>query len=1073
MGSQDNISRFFRGNTKHSLSSDLFFQPLSWEKEDITIEDENSDEEECEYKSDDEKQYTKKYKDKSLIIRTYGLTKEGISVCLEITDFQPYFLLKLPDNFSKSAIYTLQNQIKKFVSYQKKELLFSSVYMKKLYFFDNYKDHLFLKIHFKSESARWNTIKALSNEEKEYSTGFNIEYTKTKPIRLNGIKYQFDIYESNMDTIIRFIHISKIKPSGIIKVEKSKLNSTDIKAKCQIVYKTHWKNIIPVDEEWISPFRVSSFDIECTSKDGSFPQASRKDDKIIQIGTTTRVYGEKFCRIRHIVTIKKCENIDDIKHPSSDEYVVVESVDTEQELLHIWAKHIQNIDPDVIIGYNIFGFDWKYMFDRAKLLNCEKKITCIGRLHYRDCKLKDQRLSSNAMGHNILHYPIINGRVQIDILPVIRNNHNLKSYKLDNVADHFLNLRKNDLPPSQIFEKYKSGTPNDIKTIAEYCIQDCILVNDLFDKLDIFINSVGMSNVCLIPISLLFTRGQGIKVFSKIAEKCLERNTAFPLLLSLKYNESVIGYEGAIVLEPEPSFHKKPIAVGDFGSLYPSSMIENNISYETYIPDVDKEKYKDMEKSMSFRCNSVFIREHGNNPSKTCYFAENLKVPAKDENDKRTIPNLDGKGIIPSLLQDLLKARKAAKKQMNNEKDPFQKAVYNGKQLALKVTANSVYGYTGAKFSDLRFIDLAASTTATGREKILLAKKYAEENYKGTNVIYGDTDSIFLDLSGCEKLKTCYGEKLLEGTIELAQEMCDFITSKLRKPQVLEYEKTFWPFMILSMKRYAGNKYEFSPKEFSFTSMGLVTKRRDNAPVLKKIYKGIIDIIFNHETGNDAVKNAISFYRESVSNLLNGNVDLDDLVVSKTLKTGYKNPTQITHKVLAEKIKERDPGSAPVSNDRIPYIFIDSKEIKCHICKKRVNVDKCKCKICMHLYCSEHFKRHKKECIPRCRICWSTNKVTCCNNCGGGFCSKDKINHSCSNINEKILQGDLAETPCYIRENNIKVDYRYYYDHQIKNPVSQIFELFEETKKVDPLKDIIIKDNNRKNGMKNIRDFFT
>lgn len=1429
------IASLYRGQRPHKFKdSDLIFQALFWEKEDQDVEDEDEDgdkEDEYNYSAFNEddngfgyETQEKKYKEKRLVLRTYGLTKDGTSVCLEITGFQPYFLLKLPPEWGKSRIKTLQSRISTMVGYRKKELLFSTVRMKKLYYFDNYKDHSFLKISFKTDSARWETMKALIPKEKENISPHVIKFQETNPINIGGIKVKLHVYESTMDTIIRFIHISGIKPSGIIKIDKQNLKRTVTKSTCQITKSTNWKNVCPVDEDWIAPFRVSSYDIECTSKDGSFPQADRKEDKVIQIGTTTRIYGEKYCRIRHIVTLKNSNDIPDVKHKKHpDELVIVESVKTERELLTLWAKHICALDPDVMIGYNIFGFDWKYIYDRAKKLRCEKHVSRIGRLAGKECKLKDQRLSSSSMGHNFLHYPLINGRVQIDLLPVIRNSYNLNSYKLDNVAKHFLGLQKNDLPPDQIFARYNAGGSEDIKVIAEYCLQDCLLVNNLFDKLDVFVNSIGMSNVCLVPISLLFTRGQGIKVFSKIGEKCLQRNTAFPTLVKIEHQKDgkkEVGYEGAIVLEPKPGFYDDPIAVLDYGSLYPSTMIEHNISYETYVQeDLNKEGESRKHDKMEFdlfdgetketdncRYNSIYIREYGGMFDKTCVYAEPLLEKPKDEHDKKMMPNLKGKGIIPSLLQDLLTARKAAKKQMAATTDPFKKAVYNGKQLALKVTANSVYGYTGAKFSDLRFIDLAASTTAGGREKIYVAKDFAEKKYLGTVVVYGDsvapdtplllrkengditirsinqlvsnwgncpiddtgkqhsetdekfevwtdqgwskvqnvmkhkvckkmyrvlthtglvdvtedhsllnkdgqevtpnqvnigsellhsfpednfkenevinkdlafvygfffaegsagcydtkwgakntwgivnqdltplekcqnilkehgietkildcrdssavhklvpvgkikpmaveyhkkfychdrykkvpdiilngtneviqgfmdgyyegdgdkgsimrcdckgqigamglfyiirrlgyhasincrkdkpnvfrvtgtksyqrkspikikklfelpndrctevydlttenhhfhagvgqlivhnTDSIFINPCQHPSLKGLKGKELLAATIKLGEEMANYITSQLRKPQVLEYEKTFWPYMIITKKRYAGNKYEFSPDKYKFTSMGLVTKRRDNAPILKRIYKGVLDIMFGQDESSVAVKKAVKLYREGATDLLKGNVDLKDLVVSKTLKTGYKNPTTITHKVLAEKITDRDPGNAPSCNERIPYVFIDAKEITCHACKKKVNIEKCKCKICMYLYCSTHLRRHKDTCVPRCRMCWTKKNVSCCGVCGGGYCTKHKIDHKCSNINEKALQGDLAETPSYIKENNIKVDYRYYLDHQIRKPVSQIFELIKETKGVDPLKQIIIKDNNRKNGIRNITDFF-
>jgi DNA polymerase delta subunit 1 len=505
---------------------------------------------------------------------------------------------------------------------------------------------------------------------------------------------------------------------------------------------------------------VSSFDIECTSKDGSFPQAQRKEDKIIQIGTTTRVYGEKNCFVRHIVTLKECDEIPDLE----DEKVIVESVATEKELIRTWAKHIQKIDPDVIIGYNIFGFDWKYVYDRAELIGIPRAISKINRVSEKDCKLKSQRLSSSAMGHNLLHYPLISGRVQIDLLHVVRREHNLTSYKLDNVANHFLGLRKNDLPPHKIFEKYHNGTPEDIKIIAEYCIQDCILVNDLFDKLDIFVNSLGMSNVCLVPISLLFTRGQGIKVFSKIAEKCLGRDTLFPTLVKPDFTKGV-GYEGAIVLDPTSGFYEDPIAVLDYGSLYPSSIIEYDISYETLLKNNDE--FRDLD----YRYNTITFDQLDESKKKigetTCVYAESSS----------------GKGIVPSLLMDLLSARKAAKKQMKNANDPFKKSVYNGKQLALKITANSVYGYTGAKFSDLRLQNLAASTTAVGRLRIHTAKNLAEEKFPGAKCIYGDSVAPDTPL-----LLRCEGKIIIERIDKLVKEWNPKIKGKQHAPPFKKFE---------------------------------------------------------------------------------------------------------------------------------------------------------------------------------------------------------------------------------------------------------------------------------------------
>ena len=1044
MSREERIQELFRNNKPYTFNKDnLVFQTLKWEKEDIPY---------------DEEDYSL---GRRLVIRTFGLTKEGQSVSLEITNFTPFFYLKLPPLVTEKKIREIQFKIKSIIKgYVERKQCFDFskdlVYpfevctLKSLYYFDNWKDYRFLKISFKTDSAKWNLIKALFKHSDEPITASTIKFQTTKNVGTIRNPLYLDVYESKIDTIIRFLHITDINPVDILTIEKSKLKRFIKKSTCQICYSVKYTDIKKSTEEWVAPFRVSSFDIECTSQDGSFPIAERKDDKIIQIGTTSRMYGSEKCFIRHIVTLKKCDEIKDI---SEDEFVIVESVNTEAQLLRTWTKHIQNIDPDILTGYNIFTFDWKYIYDRAVLLGCVNDVFKLGRFKYNTCKLKKKNLSSSAMGSNELYYPIISGRDQIDLLPVIRNGQDkLSSYKLDSVANYYLKLRKNDLPPSEIFNNYKKGTSDKIKEIAEYCIQDCVLVNNLFDKLCVFINNVGMANVAIVPFGLLFVSGQGIKTFSKIAKECMKQKTAFPTLLSVNVKDDT-SYEGAIVLVPNPGIYFNPIAVLDFGSLYPSSIIEYNISYETYLKEdkrnIEELRYNDISYDISNKEKKVI-------GEKTCIYAE--KEPKK--------------GIIPTLLIDILKARKNTKKLMKNEKDPFKHAVLNGQQLALKITANSVYGYLGAKFSDLRFPDMAASTTAVGRHRIMEAKKYTEDNYIGSKVIYGDTDSIFIDLSECKELKGKKGKELLKGSINLGQVIADNHTAKLRKPQVLEYEKTFLPFMIITKKRYAGNKYEFDDTKYKFTGMGLVIKRRDNAPIVKIIYSDILNIIFSSDNIEQAILKAVRCYKNHIKDLLEGNVEMNDLIITKTLKGDYKNPTQITHKVLAQRIADRDPGNAPVSNTRIPYIFIDPAYIKCSICTKKINPNKCKCKKCMNLFCSTHLMKHK-TCTKRCRLCFTFKKVLICRLCGGAYCYSHKMTHSCGNISEKILQGDQVEDPNYILKNNIRIDYRYYYDHQVKKPVSQIFDLIEQLDGVDPLEELIRKDNNRKNKNTSIKDFFS
>ena len=222
----------------------------------------------------------------------------------------------------------------------------------------------------------------------------------------------------------------------------------------------------------------------------------------------------------------------------------------------------------------------------------------------------------------------------------------------------------------------------------------------------------------------------------------------------------------------------------------------------------------------------------------------------------------------------------------------------------------------GAPTSPIYLKELAASTTATGRNLIMLAKRFMEENYDAKTV-YGDTDSVFVDFRTHAKYGLS-GRDAVAKSIELACEASQRFKQLLKAPHDLEYEKTFWPFIILSKKKYIGNLYEHDVNKFKQKGMGIVLKRRDNANILKIVYGGIIDILLNKQD----VEEALRFLTASIKDIVDERFPLEDLIITKTLRSTYADPTRIAHKVLAERMRSRDPGSAPQSNDRIPYVYI-------------------------------------------------------------------------------------------------------------------------------------------------------
>jgi DNA polymerase delta subunit 1 len=358
----------------------------------------------------------------------------------------------------------------------------------------------------------------------------------------------------------------------------------------------------------------------------------------------------------------------------------------------------------------------------------------------------------------------------------------------------------------------------------------------------------------------------------------------------------------------------QPVSVLDFNSLYPTNMIAYNLSPDTLVC----ERHFDTEgRKMS----------HHGLPMETVreleerYKLDEVSYELKDDEGVAT-----GKvvctfvqpgsnemltGVLPKTLEILLAKRKEYKQMMEDPKyDDTARAVYNGLQLAYKVVANSVYGQTGSRTSPIRKLCVAACTTSAGRTALYKAKHIVESEFNG-EVIYGDTDSIFIK----------FPTKDLATSIDLGIKAGKRITEQCRRPYKIAYEKTFYPFILFCRKRYVGMKYEEDPNpaKAKRMSMGIVLKRRDNAPIVKDVFGGALDVLLQEKD----VRKAASFVKQKLKDVIDHKVPLEKFIVSKALRDDYKNPDQIAHRVLADRMADRDPGTAPKVGDRIQYVYVE------------------------------------------------------------------------------------------------------------------------------------------------------
>merc|ERR1719210_1710827 len=276
------------------------------------------------------------------------------------------------------------------------------------------------------------------------------------------------------------------------------------------------------------------------------------------------------------------------------------------------------------------------------------------------------------------------------------------------------------------------------------------------------------------------------------------------------------------------------------------------------------------------------------------------------------------RGLLPMILQELLAARKRAKKAMAEAEDPLTKSVLNGRQLALKISANSVYGFTGATVGMLPCLEISSSVTAFGRTMIDHTKNLVEKTYSIQNgrdhdaqVIYGDTDSVMVK----------FGVDSIEEAMRLGQEAADMVSETFIKPIKLEFEKVYCPYLLMNKKRYAGLYWTNPQKYDKLDAKGIETVRRDNCGLARQLVDKCLRMVLIEKS----IKGATEYVQQIISDLLQNKIDLSLLVITKSLGKGaYATDyaAKQAHVELAERMRRRDPSTAPGSGDRVPYVII-------------------------------------------------------------------------------------------------------------------------------------------------------
>jgi DNA polymerase delta subunit 1 len=760
------------------------------------------------------------------------------------------------------------------------------------------------------------------------------------------------MYESNLDPVLRLMHRTGIQSTGW-------LDTGDL---CTAAYNAHvdidlecknWRELKPVENPKTAPFVVASVDIECNSSTGKFPDADIQGDACFQIAISLCKFGSDEPYDKTCLCYKKTD-------PELEGSTIL-SYDTEREMLMAFREYLHDKDVDIITGWNIFGFDLEYLMKRAIVTRCDLKFFQLSKLRGHNCELTLKKLSSSALGDNDLKLVSMPGRFIFDLFHEVKKGYKLDSYKLDNVSKLYLGDSKIDMPAKEMFARYKEADPVKLREVAEYCIKDTLLPHRLLSKLCILVNLLEMAKATWTPLCYLVERGQQIKVFSQLTKKAREMGFMVPTIQYGQMGDQ--GYEGATVLDAQKGAYYTPITALDFEGLYPSIMMAHNLCYSSLVMDPKYENVPGVEYE-TFEI-PVPSKVEGQPPTKRlCKFAQGVPT------------------LLPSILLELKQFRKQAKKDMAVSTGAL-KAMYNGKQLAYKISMNSVYGFTGASKGILPCVNIASTVTTKGRSMIDETKEYVEKNFPGAKVRYGDTDSVMVEFDVGDRK----GIEAVEYSWEIGERAAEECSALFKKPNNLELEKVYWPYFLYSKKRYAAKLWtqgKDGKMNMDYIDVkGLQLVRRDNTAHVREVCKELLDVVL--ESNDTEAPRALALQR--AIELIEGDVPIEKLTLSQGLSDSYKVKGQSVsinspnidyinqaHVQVVRKMRERQPGSEPQSGDRVPYVLIKTDDPKAKAFEK-------------------------------------------------------------------------SEDPKYAKENGIPIDYEYYFMNKFINPVCDLIEpLFEDPK---------------------------
>ncbi|APH38673.1 DNA-directed DNA polymerase [Methanohalophilus halophilus] len=803
--------------------------------------------------------------DNSPVIRLFGRSSEGKSICCQVPGFEPYFYVNCNADLEQvaSAIKQKFEQVKAIEEVER-----------------------FEPVGYQTTATHM--LKIITHDPG------NVPEIRDDIAAMPAVKeiYEADILFRNRFLIDRNLHgmgWMRITPQGSLQ---------DLPL-CNITCSS--ENVEEFERKEPAPLRNLAFDIECLPVDGNMPTPETSPVIMISISFAPAYQGKETI----VLIAKPAEGLD------GD----VEACQDEASMLSRFFEIFREYDPDVVTGYNSNDFDIPYITDRVSILNTN------GHRIKSDVGRDGRSLGYRKIGTRTL--VDIPGRAVVDVLPLIRQEFSLKRYTLRNVSHELLDKEKLDVSP-QDMEEYWEDDGAKLYEFINYARRDSELALELLLQLKLLDKHIAVSQVSGTLLQDVISGGQTNMVEQLLLSEYGKQNRVMSSKPDehtsqqrRKMNENL---KGGAVLEPHKGLHEN-VLVLDYKSLYPTIIMAHNLCYTTVVENTNLE------------ADDLIISPTG---------------------DKFVKPRLY-KGIVPSVLEDLLRRRSETKQIMKKTSDENQHRVLDATQLALKILLNSFYGYSGYARARLYSLGMAGSVTSIGRENIARTEEIVcsqiggvilrndevyfrdeageirpDDKQVNLSIVYGDTDSVFVHCMDKDNREISPDDLTLEESARVGSKVASLVTASLPDPMELEFEATARRVLLVAKKRYA--QWLFEPAGDGWKDKikvkGLETVRRDWCELTSNMLNRVLEYVLKE--GN--VEKAVEHVKTTVDRVRNLDVTrdsdiIDDLVLTKTFSkspSSYKNKQP--HLTVVEKIEQRT-GMRPSIGERIPFVIVAGKDL--------------------------------------------------------------------------------------------------------------------------------------------------